>query len=389
MRILVVGLGQCGGRIADEFSRLNSQAKSKRGLEIITGAFAVSTDTADLIGLTSIKADYKHRILIGAEQLQGLGVAGNNELGAQVMQEHADTVLEEIREVRQFFETDAIFVIAGAAGGIGSGALPVIVQRIKQRFHDKIVYAMVVLPYEYEEQEEARNVYNTAVCLKSIASVADAVFLVDNEWYEADDMVKGDFSKINQAIVEPFYNLLCTGAEKRKKHLGAKLLDAGDIIQTLGGWTVMGSGRVDLPIGLSSILPGGFGKTSSETSKGIRAMDEAIGEVSQICKPEDAASALYLVSAPSQEINLDLIKELGNYLKQAAPNAIIRSGDYPVGRGIMEVTVILSQLGNVARVRDFYTRSVALDSEKEENPPPEMDSTLPSDGTEPAPDVPK
>jgi len=389
MKILVIGLGQCGGRIADEFSRQNRRAKSKRGLEIVTGAFAVSTDTSDLIGLTFIKADYKHRILIGAKELQGLGVEGNNKLGAQVMQEHADTVLEEIRNVKQFFDTDAILVIAGAAGGIGSGALPVMMQRIKQRFRDKIVYAMVILPYEYEEQEEARTVRNTAVCLKSVASVADAVILVDNELYMADDFMKGDYAEINQAIVEPFYNLLCAGSEKRKKHIGAKLLDAGDIIQTLGGWTLVGSGRVDLPITLASILPGGSKKASSETSMGIRAMDEAIGEISRLCKPEDAASALYLVSAPAQEINLDLIKELGDYLKKAASSAIIRSGDYPVGRGIMEVTVILSQLSDVARVRDFYKRSVAPDGEEEEDHPPEMDNTLPGDGTEQVPDFPQ
>jgi cell division GTPase FtsZ len=390
VKILVIGLGQCGGRIADEFSRQNHRAKSKRGIEIISGAFAVSTDTSDLIGLAFIKADYKHRILIGAEQLQGFGVGGDNELGAQVMQEHADTVLAEIREVRQFFETDAILVIAGAAGGIGSGALPVMVQRIKQRFQDRIVYAMVVLPYGYEEQEESRTVYNTAVCLKSVASVADAVFLVDNESYKTDDVAKGDFSAINQAIVEPFYNLLCAGAEKRKKHIGAKLLDAGDIIQTLNGWTVLGSGRVDLPIGLASILSGGFGKASSQTSQGIRAMDEAIGKVSVLCKPGDAASALYLISAPAHEINLDLIKELGDYLKQAAPNAIIRSGDYPVGRGIMEVTVILSRLSDVVRVREFYTRSVAPTSDEKEEPvPTEPDNTLPGEETESAPDVPK
>jgi len=122
---------------------------------------------------------------------------------------------------------------------------------------------------------------------------------------------------------------------------------------------------------------------------GIRAMDEAIGEISRLCKPEDAASALYLVSAPAQEINLDLIKELGDYLKKAASSAIIRSGDYPVGRGIMEVTVILSQLSDVARVRDFYKRSVAPDGEEEEDHPPEMDNTLPGDGTEQVPDFPQ
>ncbi len=376
MKILVIGLGQCGGRIADQFNRQNHRAKSQRGIEIVNGAFAVSADTSDLISLSSIKADFKHRILIGAEQLHGLGVKGDNEQGAQVMQEHADSVMEEIREVRQFFETDAILVIAGAAGGIGSGALPVLVQRIKQRFRDKIVYAMVVLPFVDEEQEEERTVYNTAVCLKSVASVADAVILVDNETYQDDDIVKNDFSDINQAIVEPFYNLLCAGAEKRRKYIGAKLLDAGDIIQTLNGWTVVGSGRVDLPIGLASILPGGFGKTDAKTSQGIRAMDEAIGEVSYLCKPEDAARALYLVCAPAREIQLDLIKEIGDYLKQAAPNAIIRSGDYPIGRGKMEVTVILSKLNDVARVRDFYERSANFADNEKENPPPvEPDAT--------------
>jgi len=40
MKLVVVGLGQCGGRIADEFSRLNSRAKSRRGMNIITGCFA-------------------------------------------------------------------------------------------------------------------------------------------------------------------------------------------------------------------------------------------------------------------------------------------------------------------------------------------------------------
>lgn len=357
MRILVIGMGQCGGRIADEFSRLNNLARSKRGIEIITGAFAVSTDTADLIGLTSIKADYRHRILIAAAQLQGLGVDGDNELGAQVMQEHADVVLEGIKEAKHFFETDAVIVIAGAAGGIGSGALPVMVQRIKQRFREKMVYAMVILPYEYEEREDTRTVRNTAVCLKSVASVADAVFLYDNESYNTNDIEKGDYSIINQAIVEPFYNLLCAGSEKRKKHIGSKLLDAGDIIQTLDGWTVTGNGRVDLPITLGSVLPGSSGKTASDMSNGIRALDEAIGRISQLCKPEDAGSALYLLSAPTHEINLELVKALGDYLKKAAPNAIIRSGDYPTGRGIIEVAVILSQLSDMARVRDFYTRT--------------------------------
>ena len=74
MKIVVIGLGQCGGRIADEFAKLNNKAKRQRGIEIVTGAFAVNTDAADLSGLTAIKRDYQHRILIGGRKTGGHGV---------------------------------------------------------------------------------------------------------------------------------------------------------------------------------------------------------------------------------------------------------------------------------------------------------------------------
>ena len=59
MKLVVVGFGQCGGRVADEFSRLNRKARAQRGIEIITGCFAVNTDAADLSGLSNIKPDYQ------------------------------------------------------------------------------------------------------------------------------------------------------------------------------------------------------------------------------------------------------------------------------------------------------------------------------------------
>ena len=359
MKVLVVGFGQCGGRIADEFNQLNNRAKSRRRIEIVSGAFAVNTDTADLTGLYSIKADYKHRILIGGERTKGHGVAKLNELGAEIAREDADRVIEAIRDVKHFYETDAFFVIAGAAGGTGSGAVSVLAQRIKQRYIDKPIYAIIVLPFEHEEQTEERTVYNTAVCLKSIYSVANAVFLIDNQRFiRKDSTLKNNVMKINQLIVEPFYNLFCAGEEKRKKHIGTKVLDAGDIIQTLAGWTVMGYGKSELPlIKLPSILPKSFIKKDAETHKGIQTMEETISEFSLQCDPSAATKALYLISAPTDEMNITLIKELGDYMKSIAPNAIIRSGDYPIERGYMDVVVILSQLREVEKVRQYYAES--------------------------------
>jgi hypothetical protein len=79
--------------------------------------------------------------------------------------------------------------------------------------------------------------------------VADAVFLVDNQRYvRKDSSIQTNLTKINSMIAEPFYNMLCAGEEKKSKYIGAKLLDAGDIIQTVVGWTVIGYGKTDAPI---------------------------------------------------------------------------------------------------------------------------------------------
>ena len=362
MKLVVIGFGQCGSRIADEFALLNKKARSQRHIEIITGAFAVNTDAADLSGLSIIKSDYKHRILIGGRKTGGHGVGKINELGAEIAREDGDKVVESIRTTRHFFESDAFLLIAGAAGGTGSGSIPVMTQYIKERYIDKPVYNLIVMPFEHEEQTEERTIYNTATCLKSADSVADAIFVVDNQRYiRKDASLKNNLAKINALIAAPFFNLLCAGEEKKAKYVGAKTLDAGDIMQTIRGWTAIGYGKSDLP---SFIIPTprsqDFKKKSSEIHRGIEAMDEAISELSLKCNPADASRALYLVSAPAKELNMDLIKELGEYLKSMAPGAIIRNGDYPRKRTMLDVTVLLSELRDVEKVRGYYTASASL-----------------------------
>ena len=362
MKLVVIGLGQCGGRIADEFARLNRKASSQRGIEIVTAALAVNTDVADLSGLKRIRPDYQHRILIGNRKTGGHGVGKINELGAEIAKEDADKVIDAIRVTKHFYETDAFLLIASAGGGTGSGALPVMIQHIKERYRDKPVYACIVLPFEHEEATEERTTYNTATCLKSTYSVADAVFLIDNQRYiRKDDSLKDNLSKINALIAEPFYGILCAGEEKKSKYIGAKVLDAGDIMQTLVGWTVIGYGTSSLPL---FRFPGGqtrdFRKKGAETQKGLQAMEAAMSELSLNCNPEDARRAIYLLSAPSREMNVDLIKELGDYLRSIAPQAIIRNGDYPRQRGMLDVTVILSELSDVEKIRYYYTKSTKL-----------------------------
>ena len=362
MKLLVLGLGQCGGRVADEFARLNNRARSRRGIEIITGTYAVNTDAADLSGLTTIPKGYRHRILIGGRKTGGHGVGKVNEVGAEIAREDSDKIVDAIRSTKKFFDTDAFLLVASAAGGTGSGAISVVTQHLKQRYADKPVYNLIILPFEHEETTEERTAYNVATCVKSCYSVADAVFLVDNQRYvRKDASIRYNLSKINSMIAEPFYNLLCAGEEKNPKHIGGKLLDAGDIIQTLIGWTAIGFGRSEMP---TFRMPRNWGsdfrKKSTEIQRGIQAMDEAISELSLRFNPVDARRALYLISGPAKEMNMDLSKELGDYIRDLAPEAIIRNGDYPREKTSLDVTVILSELSDVEKIRSYYDRSSAL-----------------------------
>lgn len=360
MKILVIGCGQCGGRIANELAKLNARAVLRRHITIMTGVFAVNTDVTDLTALPNIRPDSQHRILIGNRRTGGHGVGKINELGAEIAREDSDKVIDAIKNARWFSETDAFLLIASAAGGTGSGAIPVLTQRIKEAFPEKPAYNLVILPFQHEEIIEGRTIYNTGTCLKSTYLVADAVFLVDNQRFVKDtNSIATNMAYINSQIVAPFYDLLCAGEERNPKYIGGKIVDAGDIIQTLAGWTAIGHGQAEA-IGSIPLLGGhlSFHVKSLETNRGIQAMQTALNSLSLKVTPSDAKRGLYLLSAPARQMNMEIVRSIGTALRNSATDAVIRSGDYPRRDNTVHVTVVLSELANVAKIMEYFTKTI-------------------------------
>ena len=361
MKLIVIGLGQCGGRIADEFANINNKAQSQRGIEIVLGTFAVNTDIADLTGLSFIKQDYTHRILIGTGQTGGHGVGKVNLIGAMVAEADSHKITEAILSTGRVFETDGFLLVASGAGGTGSGAIATMTKLLKSRFPEKALYDMIILPFEHEERTEEKATYNTALCLKSIYPLANAVFVVDNQRYLRNDAsLIGNLKEINRLMVEPFYDLLCAGEEAKRKFIGAKTMDAGDIMQTLSGWTAIGYGKSDVPVFNLPFKRSGFRNRSDQVGKGIHAMEEAFNRLSVDCNPADAAKALYLVSAPVNEMNMNLVREIGDYLRTRIPQATIRNGDYPREKSIINVCIFLSGLSSVEKIKGYYAKSTSM-----------------------------
>lgn len=361
MKLTVIGLGQCGSRIADQFARLDRKAQVERRTHIAPNVFAVNTDQADLTGLRYIKKDYLHRIIIGLRQTLGHGVGKINELGAELAREDGDKMIDAMKAEAGIYESHAFLLVAGTAGGTGSGAIPILAQMIKERYLSKPIYALVVLPFEHEINSEARSVFNTATCLKSIYEVVDAVFLADNQRYvRKDASLINNIEKINKSIAAPFYDLLCAGEVTKHKHVGARTIDAGDLIATIEGWTALGLGRTELPTLRFpwEIRKKHFREKAIESFRGSQALDASVSDLSVGCDPKDSSKIIYALSGPPKEMNMDMVKSISEYLKEIAPNALIRGGDFPGEKHFIDVTLVLSQLSSVPKIEMFYQKAL-------------------------------
>jgi len=358
MRLLVVGVGDCGCRLAGEFAQLEKTARAKRRVSIVTHAYAVDSDKGSLASLAKAGHKLLAPVLIRSPLETG---DKSNEAGARLVRQESDRILTAMR-LGGFFEADAFLLIAGSAGSLGSGGVPVIAQLLKERYVDKPVYALLVLPFE-TEAADPQYVNNTAVCLKSIDKVADAVILVDSGgmgvWEDTSPTDNRD--SVNKGIVFPFYDLLCAGEMGGSEHASARVLDAGDVVQTLAGWTAIGVGKTEFS---SPRFPWrnvqDFLEKGSETLRAVEAMNLALIRLSIDCRLENAGKALYLLSVPVKQANIDMVKVLGNRLRELAENAEIRDGSFYGAKGCAQVTVVVSQLIDVERVRNYFGRAAEL-----------------------------
>lgn len=358
MKLLIVGVGDCGCRLASEFAQLERMARAKQHVSIVTRAYAINNDKASLEALTKVAHKSLAPVLIRGPFEGG---DKSNEAGARLMRQESDRVMTAMR-LGGFWEADAFLLIAGAGGSLGSGGVPVMAQLLKEHYVDKPVYALVVLPFE-SEAAEPPYVHNTAVCLKSIDRVADAVILMDNGGVGVwEDITPSEnLDSVNKGIVFPFYDLLCAGEVVGPKHIGARVLDAGDIVQTLAGWTAIGVGKTEF---FASRLPWkrirDFREKGSETLRAVEAMNLALIRLSIDCKLENAGKALYLLSVPAKQANIDMVKVLGNRLRELAENAEMREGSFYGAKGFARVTVVVSQLIYLERVKNYFDRAAGL-----------------------------
>ena len=393
MKLVVVGAGQGGSNIADEFVALGKWVWKNRHIRIFTGedddpvcqgVFAVNLGAGDLYGLNHIPQTEDHTILLGTtDEFRGRGAGKVNADGAEQARRGASKIISTIRDHGNVANADAMLVIATTAGGTGSGSVGVIVDLLKESFQ-KPVYAMLVLPFE-NQYNDPDSMVNTATCLKRVMenSQADAVFLVDNQKFVRGNQTMGaNYSKINRQIADSFMDILCVGEETERRYIG-EVLDANDLIRILHGPTAIGISNTPVPKKSTSfmgrLLGDGakskhFSESKTQIERAHNVLHQALAELSIDCELRenghiiyDAQHVLGLFSGPEAEATEEIVEMMDNTLAERVPGAGRRKGTYP-GRtsDTISFTVIISNLGRGAamnRIETFYNEALKMMNE--------------------------
>jgi len=176
MKVVLIGVGQAGGKITQALAEYDYEM----GFDAVQGALAVNTAEADLQALDI------DTLLIGRDRVKGHGVGGDNELGAQIMEEEATEVMNEL-DGRITSKAEGLVIVAGLGGGTGSGGAPMLARELN-RIYDIPVYVLGVLPGRNEG-----SIYqaNAGRSLKTVVREADSTILIDNDaWHATDESVE-------------------------------------------------------------------------------------------------------------------------------------------------------------------------------------------------------
>ena len=188
INIGVVGVGQCGSKLAEEFYN--------RGYT----AIAVNTAMQDL---KPIQMPERQKLFL--DYALG-GAAKDLDTGAAAAEEYADSILQMLED--NFEDNEVLMLITSGGGGTGSGSAETMVKLMAQL--DKPVTVVYVLPLSSEDTLAKHNSIQTLSRLAKLAKedVINSLMVVDNAKIELLNPGKSmaEFWRTaNEAIVEPLH----------------------------------------------------------------------------------------------------------------------------------------------------------------------------------------
>jgi cell division GTPase FtsZ len=318
IKILLIGLGQCGNRILDAVNKASFPTSfgetlvryySRQKFPSPVETLAINTAINDLKEMRYTKA--KDRLHI--PHLHGVGA--NRNIGKQVFLEHRDLILREISDRGEF---DVAFLITSASGGTGSSFAPLLVNELKKHHNYKRmgVYSVVVLPFR---EEGTIYLQNSLFCLRElIESGIDGIILVDNQFLkQIGGDIKSAYDGINEMVAQRLLFLF--------EALNSEMM----MVTDLGDFkTVMAGGTGLATIGYS------VGDKKTPIRNTIQASLSPRGLLFAANPFEDAARAMIVIQGERKYLNIDDItrevERLASRIGHVFKGIMVKKGQFRV-----------------------------------------------------------
>ncbi len=332
MKVALIGVGQAGGKLAEALSRDPLAADS------VVSSLAINSARADL---SSIGLD---TLLVGAERVNGHGVGGDNDLGATVMRDDTNEVIDAVSG-RVGSDCEAIIITAGLGGGTGSGGAPVLAHELK-RVYDVPVYVLGVLPGRDEGALYQRNAGRS---LKTLAREADATILVDNDaWRQVGESMDEGYAAVNEKIAQRVGLLLAAGEFDPANVAAESVVDSSEIINTLREGSLAAIGYAS-----AESSPDADANLNTITS----VVRNALLTGTSLPDATTAESGLLIVAGRADRINRKGVESARTWLEDELGSMQVRGGDYPLDSERLAGLVLLGGVERSERVQAFLDRA--------------------------------
>ncbi|GAB7017504.1 tubulin/FtsZ family protein [Halostagnicola sp. A-GB9-2] len=358
MKLALIGFGQAGGKVVDEFLAYERTIDGS----FVESAIAVNSATTDLQGLEQIPTE--NRVLIGQARVKGHGVGADNELGATVTEEDIGEIQGAVDRV-PVHEIDAFLVVAGMGGGTGSGGAPVLAKHLK-RIYSEPVYGLGILP---GTDEGGIYTLNAARSFQTFVHEVDNLLVFDNDaWRQTGESIQSGYDQINREIAERFGLLFAAGEVGQGDHVAESVVDSSEIINTLsgGGVSTIGYARETVENSQDGLMSRFRGSDSPDELSATNRLTSlirkaALGRLTLPCDVSSAERGLAVATGPPSYLNRKGVERGRTWLEEETGSMEIRGGDYPlVGENEVGSIVLLSGVTSVPRIETL--QQVAIDA---------------------------
>lgn len=256
------------------------------------------------------------KIQLGVTLTEGLGAGANPEVGKQ-------SALESEEEIKKMLggNTKMVFINAGMGGGTGTGAAPVIARYAKEL--DLLTIGVVTIPFSFEGKTRNEQAQKG---IEELRKHVDSLVVINNnklrEVY-GNLGFKAGFSKADEVLATASRGI----AEVITHHYtqNIDLRDAKTVLAN-SGTAIMGSAKAS-------------GENRAEQAI-IKALDSPLLNDNKI---EGAKNVLLLIVSGSEEITIDEIGEINDFIQAEAKtnvNIIMGVGEDTSLGDAIAVTVV-------------------------------------------------